>query len=506
MSALDLDSLLDAPWLPRRAALTPNADALSWPGGQGALTYADLMARVEEAALGLRGAGVEPGDCVAVILASGPEFTVLFHAVQRCGAVLLPLNLRLSGRELASQLEWVRPRVLVHAAGDERIAGVAKGAGVPAAVISSSADARVEIDTAHSEPSTTSLCERLDPEAPAAYLFTSGTAGAPKAAVLSLRAFTSSACASASMLGVLPDDEWLACMPLFHVAGLSILSRSVLAGTSVRIHSGFDVAAVVRDLEGGRASQISLVATMLQRLLEVRGEKRSPDRLRTLLLGGGPCAASVLERAIELGYPVAPTYGLTEACSQVATRLPSDESLPLHAGLRALPGVEVRIADESSHLHPAVAEGEVAVRGDILMSGYLERSGVVRSALRDSWFYTGDVGRLDAAGGLEILDRRDDLIISGGENIAPAEIESVLQEHPSVLEAGVVGRSDAEFGARPVAFVVLREEPGCSEVSLLDFCAERLAGYKLPAEIVIRDQLPRTVAGKLQRALLRSSL
>ena len=506
MSPLDLDSLPEAPWLPRRAERTPNADALSWPGGERALTYADLMERVEDAALGLRRAGVEPGDCVAVSLASGPEFAVLFHAVQRCGAVLLPLNLRLSGRELALQLEWVRPQVLVHVAGDERVAGVAKGAAVPTAVISNSNLARVELDIPDGEPSTAPLCDRLDPETPAAYLFTSGTAGAPKAAVLSLRAFVASARASASMLGVLSDDQWLACMPLFHVGGLSILSRSVLAGTSVRIHSGFDVDAVVRDLEGGRASQISLVATMLQRLLEVRGTKRSPDRLRTLLLGGGPCAESVLEQAIELGYPVAPTYGLTEACSQVATRLPSDGSRPLHAGLRALPGVEVRIADDSSHLQPAGGEGEVAVRGDILMSGYLERSGMVRSVLRDGWFYTGDAGRLDAAGRLEILDRRDDLIISGGENISPAEIESVLQQHPSVLDAGVVGRPDVTFGARPVAFVVLREGTGCSEVSLLDFCAERLAGYKQPAEIVIRDELPRTAAGKLQRVVLRSSL
>ena len=499
-----------APWLRWRAEATPEAPAVSWPGCEAPLRYAELDERARDIARALRAAGVREGDVVAVRAASHPAWVALFHGVQRCGAVLLPLHQRLPAARIADQLAVAKPRVLLHEEGDDEAASLASGAGARALPVQFEADARVrfvrvaQLDGAAPDAP---LCEELPPEAPCALLFTSGTTGPPKGALLPVRAFEASAVGSAELLGTNADDVWLACMPLFHIGGLSILARAAIAGSRVRVHDGFDAAAVARDLDAGVVTGASFVATMLARVLELRGDARAPASLRNVLLGGGPCPAPLLERAVGLGYPVAPTYGLTEACSQVATRPPGDASRSLHAGLVPLPGVGVRVVDaDGKDLAPGEA-GEIAVRGDILMDGYVGAPEATAGAMRDGWLHTGDVGVLDTAGRLEVLDRREDLIVSGGENIVPADIEAVLLEHPAVREAAVVARPDAEFGARPFAFVVF--EPGGAPAGaepLRTFCRARLAGYQVPAGFEGCDELPRTAAGKLIRAELRERL
>jgi len=336
-----------------------------------------------------------------------------------------------------------------------------------------------------------------------ALIYTSGTTGRPKGAILTPAAVRASARASAQLLGTGPDDCWLACMPLFHVGGLSILLRACLAGSSVEVQQGFEPGAVAAALEGGGVTGVSLVATMLRRLLEVRGERPAPEGLRWLLLGGGPAPAELLERAHALGYPLAPTYGLTEAASQVATRLPSDTAPPFGERLRPLPGTELKITDDAGERLPPGEAGEIRVRGETLMRGYLGQPGATARALEGGWLRTGDMGTLDREGGLAILDRRDDLIVSGGENIYPAEIEAVLAEHPSILETAVVAEPDSEYGERPVAWYVPRQ-PGTEIGDLGDYCRARLAGYKVPGRFVATDALPRNAAGKVLRRELRA--
>ena len=204
----------------------------------------------------------------------------------------------------------------------------------------------------------------------------------------------------------------------------------------------------------------------------------------------------------DLGYPIAPTYGLTEAASQVATRPPdaerSDEA-DLAAGLQPLPGVEIRLVDERGCLVECGVEGEIQVRGPIVMRGYLDDPEASARAIREGWLATGDLGRLDARGRLRVLDRRTDLIVSGGENVYPAEIESCLLEHPAVGEACVVGVADERFGARPVAYVVLRAGESLDRADLAAFCRGKLAGFKVPIDFIERANLPRTASGKLLR-------
>ena len=280
--------------------------------------------------------------------------------------------------------------------------------------------------------------------------------------------FEASARASAAVLGVQPDDRWLCCLPVFHVGGLSIFTRSAIYATTVVAEPGFDARRVKDLLEAGEATLASLVPTMLARLRDA-GLERAP-RLRALLLGGGPIPDDLLAWALETGLPVRPTYGMTETTSQIAT---ADVGEPLS---RALPGVEIHIADE----------GEILVRGPMVAA--------------DGWLHTGDRGALTEDGLLEVHGRMDDLIVTGGENVAAAEVEAALREHPGVTDAAVIGVEDDEWGRAVMAFVV-------TTAAVDDIAAHaraRLPGFKAPKRIVVLDELPRTASGKVERAQLES--
>jgi O-succinylbenzoic acid--CoA ligase len=290
-------------------------------------------------------------------------------------------------------------------------------------------------------------------------------------------------------------------MPLFHVGGLSILMRSAVFGGPVRVQPRFDVTAVSAALDGGDIAGLSLVPTMLSRLLAFRAGRPLPAGLRVLLLGGAASPPQLLRTAHAAGYPVCATYGLTEATSQVATAAPPQPGATGLPPMRPLRGIEVRVVDGDRDLGPGAA-GEILVRGPTVMQGYLNDAEATRRALRDGWLFTGDIGYLDSDGGLQVLDRRDDLVISGGENVYPAEVEAVLLEHPAITEAGVAGVPDTDLGTRVVAWVTTRPGADVDAAALESFCRTRLAGYKLPRDFRFVDALPRTPGGKLQRQRL----
>ncbi len=486
------------PWLRERASRTPDRVALEW--GASILSYAELQTEAEALAEALADLGVEAGDVVATLLENGAEFPRLLFGVRELGAVLLPLNPRLVAQEAAYILRDSGACLLVDS--DDSVARhAARAAGGMSRAVMRGAQLRAAPGNAARLTRQAPLCE--NPEEILALVYTSGTTGRPKGALLSAAGFRASAQASAALLGTGPDTRWLACMPLFHVGGLSILLRACLAGSTVVIQSGFDPARVAEALDRRGITGVSLVATMLTRLLEARGERRAPEGLRWVLLGGGPAPPALLERAHALGYPLAPTYGLTEAASQVATRLPEDTAPPYDARLCRLPGMELKVVDSEGQTLPPEKAGEICVRGDALMKGYRGQPEATARALQGGWLHTGDLGILDGQGRLRVLDRRDDLIVSGGENIYPAEIEAALSSHPAVREAAVVGETDAEFGARPVAWWVA-EEADSPAPDLAAYCRERLAGYKVPGRFVCILELPRNAAGKLMRGKLRA--
>ncbi len=324
-----------------------------------------------------------------------------------------------------------------------------------------------------------------DNERPLAIVRTSGSSGRPKGVVLSRRAFLAAAEASADNLGWRQDDRWFLSLPVAHVGGLSIVTRCLVARRPVVIRSlaRFDAACVARILREDRVTLLSLVATMLERLLALEGFVM-PSSVRAILLGGAAAPVALLERAAELGWPVLATYGLTEACTQVATqRLGSAR----HSGRGCEPvaGMEVRIR-----------RGVVEIRGETLMTGYLPQP-TTSPFDEDGWFATGDLGRLDDTGRLRILGRRDDVIVTGGENVHPLEVEEALQEHPAVLAACAFSVPDRQWG-EAVAVAVVEATP-LAEAELEVYLAERLAPHQRPKLIARLGELPRTAVGKVDR-------
>jgi O-succinylbenzoic acid--CoA ligase len=426
-------------WIHKAAAMHPDRIALEGP--ERTLTYRQLSREAVEAAAALRALGADQGGRTAALeLPPGEEYVIALHGCILAGVAAVPVDLRLSEDERARRR--ARAGVVV----SEPLAR-----GLPLGM-----------------PSTSG---RDDSAQPLAVMHTSGTTSEPKPVTLSHDNFFASALGSAVALGLDPGERWLCPMPLTHVGGLSIPLRSAIYATTVVLHDHFETEAVLRELaDPARGiTLVSLVPTMLGRLLDAGLER--PPTLRWALLGGGPIAPALLKRARLAGVPVAPSYGMTEACSQIAT-----------FGY-ALPGVDL-----------ITSAGEIWVRGPIVSAG---------AADGDGWLHTGDLGAFDDRGRLTISGRKSDTIVTGGENVAPAEVEAVLMEHPDVVDVGVHARPDDEWGEIVVAKVVTRDGAVVGPEPLRAFCAARLARFKVPKSIELVAVLPRTGSGKLLRRRLR---
>lgn len=483
-------------WLLDLAATRPDDEAVV--DGDHCWTYAELEGATRRIATALRAAGVGARVPVAVLAGDGAPMVALIHAVRRLGAVLVPLNRRGAAAELAFQVAASGTRLLVHDRDRSRLAAALHA--------DATAPALLEVDRLLAGPAADpgAFRDEVELEAPATILFTSGTSGRPKGAILTHAAHLASADAWAAALLPRPGDRWLACLPLFHVAGLAIVLRASRWGAPLEVHPRFDPVAVIRALEGG-VSYLSLVGPMLERVLAVAGDRPAPPTLRAVLVGGGPIAPALVLRARWLGYPVLPTYGLTETASGVAA-LPPDAAPGRSATVgRPLPGVELRIEVEGRPARPGEV-GEIVVRGPMLFAGYAGLRDESARVLRDGWLHTGDFGVLDADGDLTVIDRRDDLIVSGGENVYPSEVEAALLAHPCVAAAVVVARPDPRWGSVPVAAVVLRAGGSVSDAALAAHCRDRLAGFKIPVAFHRVARLPRGPRGKLPRSAVRDLL
>ena len=401
----------------------------------------EIESRIDAAIAGLGRLGVREGDAVGICVANSLDWVAIALAVGRIGAVLVPLNPRLSTEETSWQIARAG---VVHLFAD----GLRSVD--PPTLLHSPADAFATAGTSGLEPSRT-----VDPRRPQTILFTSGTTGRPKAAILTRRNHRAHVRASVRALSLRSSDRWLLCMPLFHVGGLNIVHRCLYAGAGLILHDGFDPDAVNRAIDGEGATIVSFVETMLRRVIAARGGRAFPAGLRAIVVGGGPIA----EELIDAGPAVLSSYGLTESCSMATLVRPGAASGERHSAGPPLPGLRVRIVDETGRELPAETEGSIEIRGPVVMKGYLADRTATRSALRSGWLRTGDIGLLDPAGCLHVAARREDLILSAGENIYPAEIEAALRLHPEVADLVVIGVADAEWGQRPLAVVVAHGRP-----------------------------------------------
>jgi o-succinylbenzoate---CoA ligase len=432
-------------WLAQRAQSCPERTALVTQGSS--VTYAELEAEGTWVARRLAAYGVRREGTAALTMHPRREEVVLLHALMKLGATALPLSPQLTEAERAAVLGSERPAVDLNDAAE---------------LTQTEADLPLL-----GEHDMDDLCCRI---------LTSGTAGEPRPVGLTYGNFLFSAVGSAFNIGVDPGDRWLCCLPLSHVAGLSIILRSVIYGTTAVLLDGFDTEQVASTLVSGDISLLSLVPTQLIRLLEAGADLSRP---RAILIGGGPVPPDALDEALGRGATLVQTYGMTETCSQVTTLAPDDAERKVGSAGRPLLTTHVRIE-----------AGEILVQGPTVAPGCYEA---------DGWLHTGDLGHIDEEGFLYVNGRRSEVIVTGGENVMPAEVEAVLLAHPSVADAAVVGRPDPEWQEAVCALVVVADGKEASDDELRSHCASSLAPFKVPKRVAFVSSLPRTASGKLIR-------
>jgi acyl-CoA synthetase (AMP-forming)/AMP-acid ligase II len=485
--------------------------------GETRLTYAEARAAANRFANALIAAGVQPGDRIALLAKNCAEYIAFFYGASKAGAVPVPLNYRLAPPEWRYIIDDAQATLLFARAdlvsAIEPVRGqletvrdcIAIEAAPPAGWHAWS-------DWAASHPGTEPAREIRD-DGDLYQMYTSGTTGHPKGAVLTHRAVMSNVTQLDACLRGIARERVLIVAPLYHAAAGITAIHAVTTGCTLVIHEEFNPAAVVDALATQRIARTTLVPAMIQACLVMVPDvaKHPYDSLRLVAYGASPISEATLRRAIEVFQcDFAQAYGMTETSAVLTILDPDDhrralESQPgllLSAG-RAVMGTRLRIVDEQGDDAPEGAVGEIVARGPQLMRGYWNLPDATATALRGGWMHTGDAARIDGEGYVYIQDRVKDMIVSGGENIYPREVEEVLFQHPAVADAAVFGVPDATFGEAVKAVVVLRAGMTATDTEIMEFCKGRLGGYKRPRSVDFSAALPRNPSGKVLKRELR---
>lgn len=469
-------------WILQRARLTPDRIALTFENKT--FTFQQVKDISVKRAKQLAFLGIEKHSRVAILGPNEPNLLFIMYACMHLKCEMVMLNRKLSKDELDYQIKDSQCKIVL--VGDEDTHLLYDDTPhLLFSYIEKSELQVIEIPDEWEESQTTSI------------MYTSGTTGFPKGVRQTVGNHQSNALSSVLNIGLSEYDVWLCVVPIFHISGFSILVRSLLYGNEVKLYQKFEPDCIVDDIATGKVTIMSAVAVMLERVidgLEKKGLTASP-KFKLILAGGGPVPEKYLERSQQLGLRVAQTYGMTETSSQTATLSNEDAFRKIGSAGKPLFFNQIKIANTNL---PFV-EGEICIRGPHVTPGYIGRF-AEKSSTIDGWLHTGDIGYLDEEGYLFVVDRRSDLIISGGENIYPAQIENVLLSHPAIQEAGVCGIEDETWGQVPVAFVVLKEDVTKEEI--VTFCHERLAKFKVPKDIHFVLKLPRNGSNKLMRRKL----
>lgn len=471
----------------RHAAFDPAKLAVRAPGIE--YIYATFAGRVRELAGALIRAGVKAGDRIAVLAENHPDTLALLYAAARTGAILSPLNWRLAHEELAWAIGHSEPAVLFHTDAFRSAAEALARPGLTLLPMGEPFGVAAE------------LLARARAEAPCLLVYTSGTTGRPKGALLSQGCIAGNAVQSHHMHQMTAADHILTALPLFHVGGLNIQTTPALAaGATVTLHPRFDAGAVLRAISEERPTLTVLVPATLQAVLaDPAFEAADLSSLRAIATGSTIVPEALLEPLEARGVPILSIYGSTETGPVVAYDRLGTPRVKGGTG-RAGTLSDVRILGEDGRILSTGVHGEIVVAGPVF-SGYFRDEEATRAAFAGRHFLTGDIGSLAADGTLTVHDRKKNMIISGGENVYPAEVERVLGEHPAVVACAVVGRPDPRWQEVPVAFVVAREAVAAD--ALIAFMRERLAAFKVPRDVRMVAELPRTALGKVRHDALR---
>ncbi len=475
-------------------------------------TFAETSARASQLASALRVHGLNPGDRVALLAMNELEYTEIQVACQRAQLTLVPFNFRLAVPELRYLMGDAQPAALIHGPGFEGVASELdckqtihlgpEGCG-------DSYEAFLESAPVSLAQTRTQAPSSLEPSAPAVILYTSGTTGRPKGAVLSNLALWARMTSFAVDVGMGSDSTFLQCLPLFHIASNLGYGFTFAAGTNVFVKA-FSPEAVFEHLEVSRPTHVLMVPTMINMVLN-HPDVASSDWscVQQVIYGASSIAPDVLRQAIDvMGCGFLQMYGMTETGAALILR-PEDHDPVGHpewlaaAGTDAINMATIIVDDQDHEVGPGTV-GEIVTRGPCVMSSYWQNEEASNEALRNGWMHTGDAGYRSDDGYVFVTDRIKDMIVSGGENIYPREVEDVLFAHEAVLEAAVIGVPDDRWGERVHAVVVFHPGSEIPEQDLLEYCREHLAGYKVPRSVETAPELPKNATGKVLKTELRT--
>lgn len=457
------------------------------------LSYAELWERTARVAGRLRSRGHQPGDRVGLMLPNVLPFSVLYYGILRAGGVVVPMNPLLKAREVKHYLGDSGARLVFawQSAADEAAAGAGEAGAEPVVVGSA------YLDEVAGWPAAPEVTPRSDDDT-AVLLYTSGTTGTPKGAELTQANMATNASVTArTLLDLGPEDVVMGCLPLFHAFGqTAAMNAAVVAGAGLTLVPRFDPATALKVIERDRVTVFEGVPTMYVAMAQAGSGVADTATLRVCVSGGAALPVEVLRTfTATFGAEVLEGYGLSET-SPVASFNRRGETRPGSIG-RPIDGVEMRLVDGSGADVPAGEVGEIVIRGHNVMKGYWNRPDATAQAIVDGWFHTGDMAKQDEDGFFFIVDRKKDLIIRGGYNVYPRELEEVLYEHPAVLEAAVIGLPHPTHGEEVGAAVVLRPGAQATAEELREYVKERVAAYKYPRHVWLADALPKGPTGKI---------
>ena len=460
------------------------------------VNFQEVEIRILRMARWLAMLGAKGGDRIGVLSQNSIDYAIGAFAISRIGASLVALNLRLTEKDWKQQLQLCQCGMILS---DRNHYDRAKSLGLPAYIFGDGFQTSVN---RKAEKVKRLISKKITLDEEASVIFTSGSKGIPKGVILSNGNYYYNALASNLNVKLAARDCWLLSLPLYHVGGISILHRCALAGASVYVTHGFNSEEVNSLIEASRISHLSLVPTMVQRLMESADNKSMPHTVKAILVGGAPVPEKMVEKIRQYKLPVLTTYGMTESASQITTMSPHDPAEKLSTSGKPLEYVQLRIVDSEGKDLPPGAQGDIMVKGKTLFKGYLNRN-VSRKRHDDQWFVTGDKGYLDSDGYLIVTGRIDDMFVSGGENIYPGEIEVEAASYPNIGLCAVLAVDDRKWGKRPVLFVEPVETVEFNEQDLAAYLKTRLPRIKIPDKIIPLNRLPRAAIGKIDYAALK---